>query len=140
MGSGVIVAPSARKHGISDEDPETAARFVLAGETLDNENPQRGVVQRPPRHTHLRRDVTDRPSTERFWILPRHDPILSTTDRNETQDGSPVHRRQQRHNRRPRNCQESRFRRGWRLLTRAGRDQGCPTPGRELKVWYRSSR
>ena len=37
----MIVAPSARKHGISDEDAITAARSALAGGPLDDENPQR---------------------------------------------------------------------------------------------------
>ena len=37
----MIVAPSARKHGISDEDARTAAIAVLAGGPLDDENPQR---------------------------------------------------------------------------------------------------
>ena len=41
MGSRVIVAPSARQHGISDEDAITAARSALAGGSLDDENPQR---------------------------------------------------------------------------------------------------
>ena len=35
------VAPSARKHGISDKDAITAARSALAGGPLDDENPQR---------------------------------------------------------------------------------------------------
>ena len=35
----MIVAPSARKHGISDEDAITAARSALAGGSLDDENP-----------------------------------------------------------------------------------------------------
>ncbi|MES2867698.1 MAG: hypothetical protein V4703_13225 [Actinomycetota bacterium] len=33
--------PSARKHGLSDEDAKAAARSVLAGGALDDENPQR---------------------------------------------------------------------------------------------------
>jgi hypothetical protein len=37
----VIVAPSARKHGIRDEDALAAARSVLVGGPLDDENPQR---------------------------------------------------------------------------------------------------
>lgn len=37
----MIVAPSARKHGISDEDAMAAARSVLAGGHLDDDNPQR---------------------------------------------------------------------------------------------------
>lgn len=37
----MIVAPSARKHGISDEDAKSAAQSVLAGGPLDDENPQR---------------------------------------------------------------------------------------------------
>ena len=37
----MIVAPSARQHGISDEDAITAARSALAGGPLDDENPQR---------------------------------------------------------------------------------------------------
>jgi len=41
VGSRVIVAPSARQHGISDEDAITAARSVLAGGPPDAENPQR---------------------------------------------------------------------------------------------------
>lgn len=36
----MIVAPSARKYGISDEDAVAAARFVLAGGPLDDENLQ----------------------------------------------------------------------------------------------------
>ena len=43
----MIVAPSARKHGISDEDAITAARSVLAGGPLDDENPQRELRIRP---------------------------------------------------------------------------------------------
>lgn len=41
MGPRVIVAPSAREHGISDEDAKTAAQAALAGGPLDDENPQR---------------------------------------------------------------------------------------------------
>jgi hypothetical protein len=41
VGARVIVAPSARKHGISDDDAKAAARSVLAGGPLDDENPQR---------------------------------------------------------------------------------------------------
>lgn len=41
MGERVIVSPSARKHGISDEDAKAAAQSVLAGGPLDDENPQR---------------------------------------------------------------------------------------------------
>lgn len=41
MGASVIVAPSARKHGISDEDAKSAARSALAGGPLDDENPRR---------------------------------------------------------------------------------------------------
>lgn len=37
----MIVAPSARKHGISDDDAIAAARTVLTGGPLDDENPQR---------------------------------------------------------------------------------------------------
>lgn len=37
----MIVAPSARKHGISDSDAIAAARAVLAGGPLDDEYPQR---------------------------------------------------------------------------------------------------
>lgn len=37
----MIVAPSARKHGISDADAIAAAKSVLAGGPLDDENPQR---------------------------------------------------------------------------------------------------
>ena len=41
MGPCVIVSPSARKHGISDEDAIAAARSALAGGPLDDERPQR---------------------------------------------------------------------------------------------------
>lgn len=41
MGRGLIVHPSARKHGISDEDAKTAARNALVSGPLDDENPQR---------------------------------------------------------------------------------------------------
>ena len=42
MGSALlIVGPSARKHGIKPEDAIAAARSVLAGGPLDDENPQR---------------------------------------------------------------------------------------------------
>lgn len=41
MGSRMIVAPSALKHGISAEDAMAAAKAVLAGGPLDDENPQR---------------------------------------------------------------------------------------------------
>lgn len=37
----MIVAPSARKHGISEGDAMAAASAVLAGGPLDDENPQR---------------------------------------------------------------------------------------------------
>lgn len=37
----MIVAPSARKHGIKDADAISAARCVLAGGPLDDDNPQR---------------------------------------------------------------------------------------------------
>jgi hypothetical protein len=37
----VIVSPSARKHGISDDDAKAAALSVFAGGLLDDENPQR---------------------------------------------------------------------------------------------------
>lgn len=37
----MIVAPSARKHGISDDDALTAARFVLTSGPLDDQMPQR---------------------------------------------------------------------------------------------------
>lgn len=37
----MIVAPSARKHGITDADAIAAACAVLAGGPLDDENPQR---------------------------------------------------------------------------------------------------
>lgn len=37
----MIVAPSARKHGIADGDAIAAAHAVLAGGPLDDENPQR---------------------------------------------------------------------------------------------------
>ena len=37
----MIVAPSARKHGISDDDAIAAARSVLVGGPLDEEDPQR---------------------------------------------------------------------------------------------------
>ncbi|MDY4263128.1 MAG: hypothetical protein SOX57_07340 [Schaalia hyovaginalis] len=37
----MIVAPSALKHGISAEDAMAAAKAVLAGGPLDDENPQR---------------------------------------------------------------------------------------------------
>lgn len=37
----MIVSPPAHKHGISDEDAMAAARSVLAGGPLDDENPQR---------------------------------------------------------------------------------------------------
>ncbi|MEA5645235.1 MAG: hypothetical protein R5N65_06735 [Cutibacterium granulosum] len=37
----MIVAPSALKHGISEEDAVAAATAVLAGGPLDDENPQR---------------------------------------------------------------------------------------------------
>ncbi|MDC4232233.1 BrnT family toxin [Actinomyces sp. B33] len=37
----MIVSPSARKHGISDEDAIEAARSVLAGGPLDDDDPQR---------------------------------------------------------------------------------------------------
>lgn len=41
MVSKVIVSPSARKHGISDEDALCAATAVLAGGPLDDEHPRR---------------------------------------------------------------------------------------------------
>lgn len=41
MGSRMIVAPSALKHGIGAEDAMAAAKAVLAGGPLDDENPQR---------------------------------------------------------------------------------------------------
>ncbi|RRD07378.1 hypothetical protein EII34_02540 [Arachnia propionica] len=41
MGPCVIVSPSARKHGVSDEDAVPAARSTLAGGPLDDESPQR---------------------------------------------------------------------------------------------------
>ena len=42
MGAGgVIVSPSARKHGISDADAIAAARSALVGGPLDDEDPQR---------------------------------------------------------------------------------------------------
>lgn len=41
MGSRMIVAPSAFKHGISAEDAMAAANAVLAGGPLDDETPQR---------------------------------------------------------------------------------------------------
>lgn len=41
MGTCVIVSPSARKHGISDEDAIAAAKSVLAGGPLDDEDPRR---------------------------------------------------------------------------------------------------
>lgn len=41
MGQRVIVSPSARKHGVKDEDAIAAAQSVLAGGPLDDENPQR---------------------------------------------------------------------------------------------------
>ncbi|MFZ1362185.1 MAG: hypothetical protein WAS05_04525 [Candidatus Nanopelagicales bacterium] len=37
----MIVAPSARKHGISDEDAIAAAQSVLRGGPLDDDSPQR---------------------------------------------------------------------------------------------------
>ncbi|WP_341729275.1 hypothetical protein [Brooklawnia sp.] len=37
----MIVSPSARRHGIKDEDAIAAAQSVLAGGPLDDENPQR---------------------------------------------------------------------------------------------------
>lgn len=41
MGTRVIVAPSARKHGISDDDAIAAAAAVLVGGPLEDEHPQR---------------------------------------------------------------------------------------------------
>lgn len=41
MGSRMIVAPSALKHGISAEDAMAAAKAVLVGGPLDDESPQR---------------------------------------------------------------------------------------------------
>lgn len=40
MGARVIVSPSARKHGISDEDAIAAAKSVLVGGPLDDGDPQ----------------------------------------------------------------------------------------------------
>ena len=37
----MIVAPSARKHGISDKDAKAPAQTVLVGGPLDDKNPQR---------------------------------------------------------------------------------------------------
>lgn len=37
----MIVSPSARTQGISDEDTKAAAQLVLAGGPLDDENPRR---------------------------------------------------------------------------------------------------
>ena len=37
----MIVAPSARQHGLRDEDAVAAAHSVLAAGPLDDENPQR---------------------------------------------------------------------------------------------------
>ena len=41
MGSRMIVAPSALKHGIGAEDAMAAAKAVLVGGPLDDESPQR---------------------------------------------------------------------------------------------------
>ena len=49
----MIVAPSARTHGISDEDAITAARSALAGGPLDDENPQHELRIRPDTADHI---------------------------------------------------------------------------------------
>lgn len=41
MGRRMIVAPSARKHGIKDDDAIAAARSALVSGPLDDDNPQR---------------------------------------------------------------------------------------------------